>query len=155
MACDGSPVRLPRLMEASDTEAWRLLDRTEYGHAVVTLHGFPAVRPAGHLLDHDSLVVRTALPPDLLTTAGDRPSPLAYHVHEIDPTSGNGWEVTVLGLAEPIADPRAEARYRVSLPGWTHGHYDTVLRLHPHTVTGFRLGHPLSLVPDACPVGVR
>ncbi|UGQ11888.1 pyridoxamine 5'-phosphate oxidase family protein [Yinghuangia sp. ASG 101] len=140
--------RPPRLIELPDTRSLELLNDTSHGHIVVTHCGFPVVRPAGHVLEGDSLVIRAALAPDLLTTIADEPSAVAYHVHEIDPGSGSGWEVTVPGFAEPVP-PHAAARYRDSLPGWTHGGHDTVLRLAPLGYHGFRLGHPLTLVPEA------
>lgn len=140
--------RLPRLIELADTESLRLLNDTGYGHIVVTQCGLPAIRPAGHTLEDDGLVVHAALPPALLTTIADEPSAVAYHVHDIDPGSGCGWEVTVQGYAEPVTRPHDGTRYRGSLPGWTHGSHDTVLRLTPRGIHGFRLGHPLSLVPD-------
>ena len=38
-----------------------------------------------------------------------------------------------------MADPDEATRYLRALPGWTHGPHDTLLRLHPKTVSGFRL----------------
>ncbi|EST36603.1 hypothetical protein M878_01575 [Streptomyces roseochromogenus subsp. oscitans DS 12.976] len=49
--------------------------------------------------------------------------------------------VTVTGPAEVIADPDEAAHYRRTLAGWTNGPHDTVLRVHPKTVTDLRLAH--------------
>jgi hypothetical protein len=38
-----------------------------------------------------------------------------------------------------ITDPDEAAHYRRTLSGWMHGPHDTLLRLHPATVSGFRL----------------
>jgi hypothetical protein len=38
-----------------------------------------------------------------------------------------------------ISDPDEAAHYQRTLADWTHGPHDTLLRLHPKTVTGFRL----------------
>ncbi|WP_408997238.1 hypothetical protein [Streptomyces europaeiscabiei] len=38
-----------------------------------------------------------------------------------------------------MTDPDEGAHYLRALPGWTHGPHDTLLRLQPKTVSGFRL----------------
>ena len=69
---------------------------------------------------------------------------------EIRAVAGTGWTVTVAGPAEVITDPdeaalphclkgMGGAPIQRTLPGWTHGPHDTLLRLSPRTVTGFRL----------------
>ncbi|MGW7210613.1 pyridoxamine 5'-phosphate oxidase family protein, partial [Streptomyces sp. NPDC054837] len=40
-----------------------------------------------------------------------------------------------------ITDPVEAAHYRRTLAGWSHGPHDTLLRLHPKTMSGFRLVH--------------
>ncbi|MFK0110228.1 hypothetical protein [Streptomyces sp. NPDC091217] len=41
-------------------------------------------------------------------------------------------------LVEVINDPDEAAHCHRTLVGWTHGPHDTLLRLHPKTVAGFR-----------------
>lgn len=135
-AHDPSP---PRLVEVSGAEALWLLEGSTLGRLVFTLRGLPAIRPARHILEHGALVVRAAVPPAALSTPAGRPAVLAYHADDIDPATAHGWSVTALGPAEPVADPHIEAHYRRSLPGWTHGPHDTLLRLRPQTTTGHRL----------------
>ena len=60
-------------------------------------------------------------------------------LQEIRAVHGTGWTVTASGPAEVITDPDEAAHYLRTLSGWTHGPHDTLLRLHPKTVTGFRL----------------
>jgi hypothetical protein len=67
------------------------------------------------------------------------PATATYHVDEIRTVTGTGWTVTVSGPAEVITDPDEAAHYLRTLSGWTHGPHDTLLRLQPKTVTGFRL----------------
>lgn len=55
------------------------------------------------------------------------------------PWGGTGWLVTVAGPVEVITDPDEAAHHRRTLSGWAHGPHDTLLRLLPRTVTGFRL----------------
>ncbi len=67
------------------------------------------------------------------------PSTATYHVDELRTATGTGWTVTVAGPVDVITDPDEAAHYQRSLAGWTHGPHDTLLRLHPKSVTGFRL----------------
>ncbi|NUU23963.1 MAG: pyridoxamine 5'-phosphate oxidase family protein [Streptomycetaceae bacterium] len=146
MTANGSSV--PRLVEVSGAEALWLLEGSSVGRLVFTMRGLPAIRPAGHVLEHGTLVVRAAVPLAALATPGGRPAVLAYHADEVDPSSGRGWSVTALGPGEPVTDPHVEAHYRRALPGWAHGPHDTLLRIRPQTTTGYRLGRPLAAVPD-------
>lgn len=146
MTAHGSAV--PRLVEVSGAEALWLLEGTAVGRVVFTSRGLPAVRPAGHALEHGTLVVRAAIPPTALTTPGGRPTVLAYHADEIDPATGRGWSVTAIGPAERVTDPHVEAHYRRVLPGWAHGPHDTLLRMRPQVTSGYRLGRLLASAPD-------
>jgi hypothetical protein len=141
----------PRLVEVSGAEALWLLEGTRIGRLVFTLRGLPAIRPAGHVLEHGTLVVRAAVPIAALTIPGGGPAVLSYHADEVDPGSGRGWTVTAHGPAEPLTDPHAEAHYRRVLPGWAHGPHDTLLRLRPQSTAGYRLGRLLAPVPDPHP----
>ncbi|MFF2516550.1 pyridoxamine 5'-phosphate oxidase family protein [Streptomyces sp. NPDC058086] len=54
------------------------------------------------------------------------------------------WEYGRLMVGTPapvdvITDPDEDAHYQRTLTGWTHGLHDTLLRLNPKTVSGFRL----------------
>jgi hypothetical protein len=71
-------------------------------------------------------------------------------VDEIRVVGGTGWTVTVSGPVDVITDPdeaalphclkgMGGAPIQRTLAGWTHGPHDTLLRLHPKTVSGFRL----------------
>lgn len=95
-------------------------------------------------MNESRLVVRTPAP------AGTVPATATYHVDEIRAVPGTGWTVTVCGSAEVITDPDEAALphcpegvggtpIRRTPTGWTHGPHDTLLRLHPKSVTGFRL----------------
>ncbi|HSA51940.1 MAG TPA: pyridoxamine 5'-phosphate oxidase family protein [Yinghuangia sp.] len=146
MTASGSSA--PRLVEVSGAEALWLLDGSTVGRLVFTLHGLPAIRPARHVLEHGALVVRAAIPAAALSGSADRPAILAYHADEIDPAAAHGWSVTALGPATPVTDPHIEAHHRRNLPGWALGPHDTLLRLHPQSVTGHRLVRPAHSVPD-------
>ncbi|WP_371582152.1 pyridoxamine 5'-phosphate oxidase family protein [Streptomyces sp. NBC_01314] len=127
-----SPVPL-RMVEVSDAEALWLLEGSALGRLVYTHRDLTVVRPGRHTWEFGRLVVRTPAP------AAAIPTTATYQVDEIRAVAGTGWTVTVAGPAEVITDPDEAAPYQRTLPGWTHGPHDTLPRLHPKTVTGFRL----------------
>ncbi|MFF8911076.1 pyridoxamine 5'-phosphate oxidase family protein [Streptomyces olivaceoviridis] len=122
-----------RMVEVSGAEALWLLEGSSLGRLVYAQRELAVVRPARHVWEYGRLVVRTPVP------AAAVPATATYHVDEIRAVPGTGWTVTVYGPAEVITDPNEAAHYRRTLSGWTHGPHDTLLRLQPKTVTGFRL----------------
>ncbi|MGW2746229.1 pyridoxamine 5'-phosphate oxidase family protein [Streptomyces sp. NPDC001450] len=123
-----------RMAEVSGAEALWLLEGSTLGRLVYAQREGTAVRPARHVWELGRLVVRTPVP------AGAVPATATYHVDEI--RAETGWLVTVSGPTEVIDNPDEAAHHRHTLSGWAHGPHDTVLRLHPKTVTGFRLVRP-------------
>jgi hypothetical protein len=124
------------MVELSGAEALWLLEGRTLGRLVYVLRERPAVRPARHVLEYGRLVVRTPAP----TLA--MPDTVTYCVDEIREATGTGWTVTVTGPVEVVTDQHEVAHYHRTLPGWVHGPHDAVLRIHPKTVTGFRLAGP-------------
>ena len=122
-----------RMVEVSAAEALWLVEGSSPGRLVYVQREQTLVRPARHVWEYGRLIVRapvqTAAVPEAVT----------YQVDEIRVVAGTGWTVTVSGRAEVIGDPNEAAHYRRTLAGWSHGPHDTVLRIHPKTVTGFRL----------------
>ncbi|MDG9694870.1 pyridoxamine 5'-phosphate oxidase family protein [Streptomyces sp. DH17] len=97
------------------------------------VRGAAVARAGQHRREAGRVVVGT------LAQAAVLPAVAGYHVDEIAPATGAGWSVTVTGPLDAITDPDEAAHHRAPIPGWTRGPHDTLLRLHPHTVTGFRL----------------
>ncbi|MFI6547218.1 pyridoxamine 5'-phosphate oxidase family protein [Streptomyces prunicolor] len=122
-----------RMVEVSGTEALWLLEDSTLGRLVYTQREVTAIRPGHHTWEYGRLVVRTPAP------AAAVPFDVTYHVDEIREATGTGWSVTVAGAVDVITDPDEAAPYRRTLSGWTHGPHDSLLRLHPRTVSGFRL----------------
>ncbi|MEV8018066.1 pyridoxamine 5'-phosphate oxidase family protein [Streptomyces sp. NPDC086554] len=122
-----------RMVEVSGAEALWLLEGSRLGRLVCVHKDAAIVRPAAHVLEFGRLVVRTPVP------AAAVPQTVTYHVDEIRTATGTGWTVTATGPAEVITDPDERAHYRRTLTGWSHGPHDTLVRIHPQTVTGFRL----------------
>jgi hypothetical protein len=128
-----TPPTLLRMVEVSGAEALWLLEGSSLGRLVYTQRDLTVIRPGRHTWEYGRLVVRTPAP------AAAVPATATYHVEEIRAVAGTGWTVTVTGPADVITDPDEAAHYRRTIAGWTHGPHDTLLRLHPKTVAGFRL----------------
>ncbi|MGW3116788.1 pyridoxamine 5'-phosphate oxidase family protein [Streptomyces sp. NPDC001107] len=122
-----------RMVEVSGAEALWLLEGSSLGSLVYAQRGASVIRPARHVWEYGRLVVRTPAPAMAVPATG------TYHVDDIRAVSGTGWTVTVSGPVEVITDRDEAAHHRRTLMGWSHGPHDSLLRLHPKTVTGFRL----------------
>ncbi|MGI5254165.1 pyridoxamine 5'-phosphate oxidase family protein [Actinacidiphila glaucinigra] len=127
-----------RMVEVSGTEALWLLESAAQGRLVYLRREVAVVRPAVHVLQYGRLIVRTPAQEAALAGRGL----LTYHADEIRVAGGTGWTVTATGPAGVITDPDEAAHHRRTLPGWAHGPHDSLVRIHPQTVSGFRLAHP-------------
>ncbi|WP_406385659.1 pyridoxamine 5'-phosphate oxidase family protein [Streptomyces sp. NBC_01618] len=127
-----------RMAEVSAAEALWLLESTGQGRLVHFQRGSAVVRPAVHVLQYGHLIVRT---PTQEAALADRVA-LTYQADEIKGPGGTGWTVTVTGPAEVVTDTDEAAHYRRTLPGWTHGPHDTLVRIRPQAVNGFRFLSP-------------
>ncbi|SFG69661.1 pyridoxamine 5'-phosphate oxidase family protein [Streptomyces mirabilis] len=134
-----TPSSVLRMIEVSGAEAVWLLEGSALGRLVYVQRELTVVRPARHVWEYGRLVVRTPV------QAAAVPLTATYHVDEVRAATGTGWTVTAAGPAEAITDRDEAAHYRRTLTGWTHGPHDTLLRLHPQTVTGFRLARAEAL----------
>lgn len=127
-----SPAAL-RMAEVSGAEALWLVEGSSLGRLLYAQREQTVVRPARHVWEYGCLIVRAPV------QVAAVPEVVTYQVDEIRVATGTGWTVTLTGPAEVISDPNEAAHHRRTLAGWTHGPHDTVLRIHPKTVTGFRL----------------
>ncbi|UUU19013.1 pyridoxamine 5'-phosphate oxidase family protein [Streptomyces sp. DSM 40750] len=126
------PTPLP-MVEVPGAEAPRLLEGRAPGRPAYTRRDLTVIRPGRMTWTYGRLVVRTPAP------AVAVPTTATYHVDEVRAATGIGWTVSVAGSVDVITDPDDTAHYQRTLSGWSHGPHDTLLRLHPETVTGFRL----------------
>ncbi|MEU1449541.1 MULTISPECIES: pyridoxamine 5'-phosphate oxidase family protein [Streptomyces] len=122
-----------RMVEVSGAEALWLLEGSALGRLVYAQRDLTVLRPGRHTWESGRLVVRTPAP------AAAVPATATYHVDEVRAATGTGWSVTVAGPVDVITEPDEAAHYQRTLAGWSHGPHDTLLRLNPKTVTGFRL----------------
>lgn len=124
------PERLP------ENESWVLLREAVVGRLAVMVDGAPDVFPVNHLVDHGTLVIRTAEGTKLAAAAGQ---PVAFEVDGYDPVSGDAWSVVAKGLAsEPTELYDVLDAFLLPSITWHAGSKPHLLRLVPTSVTGRR-----------------
>ncbi|MEW2048032.1 pyridoxamine 5'-phosphate oxidase family protein [Streptomyces sp. NPDC005476] len=133
-----------RRVEVSGVEALWLLEGSSPGRLVYAQRESAVIRPAPHMWECGRMVVRTPTP------AAAVPATATHHVDESRAVPGASRKVTVCGPPQVITGPDEAALPhcpegvggtpdRRTLSGRSHGPHDTLPRLHPETVTGFRL----------------
>jgi pyridoxamine 5'-phosphate oxidase-like protein len=135
---DGNRGRL--LVELDRAEALALLASVPMGRVVFTMGALPAIRPVNHILDEDTIIIRTRLTAKLTTAvAVADDTVVAYEADELDPLARLGWSVVVTGIARPVTEPGRVARYEDLLSPWVDKSMDVVIGIRAEIVTGFRL----------------
>ncbi len=70
------------------------------GRLAVLVDGEPDIFPINYLVDHGSIVFRTAHGTKLTAAIG---APVAFEVDSHDPDSGSAWSVVIRGVAQEIS----------------------------------------------------
>lgn len=130
------------LAELPRDEALRLLASVPFGRVVFTARAMPAIRPVNHLVDSDSIIIRTSLGSALSTGVDGTGMVVAYEADEIDPVTRQGWSVVVVGRAVLVTDGLLIAGYRRALHPWVVGLHDEVIAIGTDVVTGYLLQPP-------------
>jgi hypothetical protein len=125
------------MIEVSGAEALWLLEGSASGRLVYVQRAVPMVRPAAHVLEYGRLIVRAPVAASAFTGTS---TVVAYHADHVHSVTGRGWLVSATGSAEVVTDPHEAAHYLRTLSGWAHGPHDTLLRIRPQNVNGYRLG---------------
>jgi len=133
-----------RMVEVSGAEALWLLEGSALGRLVYMQREATVIRPGRHTWEYGRLVARAPV------RAAAIPLTATYQVDEVRVATGIGWTVTVAGPVEVITDLNEAALphslkgmggapIRRTLTGWRYGPHDTIVRIHPQSVCGFRL----------------
>lgn len=118
----------------------RLLGSTAVGRVGFTSRALPDIRPVTHLIDAGHVIIRSDRDSAITGAATtERGAVVAYEADNIDPASGSGWSVLIVGLARLIEDSQEAARYREMLPSLVSDDAASVIRIYPELVTGFEL----------------
>lgn len=123
-------------VELDDSESWALLREAMVGRLAVVVDDRPDVFPVNHVVDHGTLVFRTAEGTKLAAAVDQH---VAFEVDGYDPTSGQAWSVVVKGRAREVKqlDDMLDA---IGLPlfPWHASPKPRFVRIEPLEVTGRR-----------------
>src|SRR5262245_22271906 len=120
-----------------ENECWALLRTAEVGRLAVSIMNEPDIFPVNHIVDHGTVVFRTAegtkLAAAVLGTA------VAYEVDGYDASRGEAWSVVVKGRAVEIQRLH-ELLAATDLPlfPWHVAPKGRFVRIEPDSVTGRR-----------------
>lgn len=127
-------------VELTRSECWQLLGGVSLGRIVFTRHAMPAIRPVNHLVDDQTIIIRSHLGAAIVAHTGTADGVVVcYEADDIDPVRHTGWSVIATGMARLVRDPAAIARYQKLLESWAAGQMDYVIAIRPQTMTGLRL----------------
>jgi hypothetical protein len=137
---DAQIMRSRDTVELTAGESWQLLRSVSLGRVVFTWHAMPAIRPVNHLVDDETIIVRSHLGSAIVARAGNSDGTVVcYEADELDPIRHTGWSVIATGMARLIRDPAAIIRYQQQLEPWAAGQMDYVIEIKPEIITGIRL----------------
>ena len=125
-------------VELTAAESWQLLAGVSLGRIVFTQHAMPAIRPVNHLVDDETIIIRSHLGAAIVARAADG-AVVCYEADDIDLARHTGWSVIATGMARLVRDPAAISRYEQVLQPWTDSQMDYVIAIKPQFITGLRL----------------
>ena len=123
-------------VELSATESWALLRQAAVGRLAVIVDDRPEIFPVNHLVDHGSVVFRTALGTKLAAAVGHW---VAFEVDGYDPETSSAWSVVVKGEAQEV-NRLYDVLEVVELPlfPWHSSPKSHFVRIEPHSISGRR-----------------
>jgi nitroimidazol reductase NimA-like FMN-containing flavoprotein (pyridoxamine 5'-phosphate oxidase superfamily) len=115
-----------------------LLRRTTVGRVAVTVAALPAIFPVNYAVTDDQIVFLTG-EGTKLRAALER-AVVAFQIDHIDESTGSGWSVMAVGLAEEITDPEEiRAAERLDLHPFAAGDRSHFVRIRPEFLSGRRI----------------
>jgi nitroimidazol reductase NimA-like FMN-containing flavoprotein (pyridoxamine 5'-phosphate oxidase superfamily) len=119
----------------SERECWELLATANIGRVGVTDGGLAVILPVNYLVDGDEILFLTNPGTKLDAVVGGQV--VAFEVDSLDPDTGAGWSVHVVGRGTTGAVPKDGV-----LPTpWAGDVKAHLVRLRPEVLTGQRI-HP-------------
>ena len=128
-----------RLEALPREESLRLLGSVSLGRVVFTHFALPAIRPVNHIVEGDTIIIRTHLGAAIASAVNGTGTVVAYEADMIDPDDHLGWSVIIIGRANRLINPAEIARYQQLLQPWVSGDMDEILVITADMVDGFRL----------------
>ena len=124
------------MIQLSTSASWALARGSVVGRLAVVVEGRPDIFPINHVVDHGSIVFRTAEGTKLASAVGQ---PVAFEVDGYDLDTATAWSVVVRGTAQEIRklDEVLEA---LSLPvfPWHDVPKPRFLRIEADSISGRR-----------------
>ena len=123
-------------------ECWDLLAGVALGRVVTSVGDQPEIFPVNYVVQHRSVLFRTAEGTKLVSTAINNSVLFEADDHNV----AEGWSVIVKGRARSLrTDEQIEEAERAQLLPWTRSEKTHYVRVIPEMVTGrrFRFGPPL------------
>jgi nitroimidazol reductase NimA-like FMN-containing flavoprotein (pyridoxamine 5'-phosphate oxidase superfamily) len=127
-------------LELTAAECWQLLGSVSLGRVVFSMNAMPAIRPVNHLIDNETIIIRSHLGAAIVARAvAEDGTVVCYEADELDQARHTGWSVTATGMARLVREPAAIARYEQLLEPWVDGQMDYMIAIQPQIITGIRL----------------
>ena len=123
-------------IELSVAESWALLRESGVGRLAVIVDDRPEIFPVNHLVDHGSLVLRTALGTKFRGAVGHW---VAFETDGYDPETGSAWSVVLKGEGQEV-NRLYDVLEVIELPlfPWDSAPKSHFIRIEPHSITGRR-----------------
>jgi nitroimidazol reductase NimA-like FMN-containing flavoprotein (pyridoxamine 5'-phosphate oxidase superfamily) len=117
-------------------QCWTLLRSTPLGRLATVVDGRPDIHPVNHLVDHGTVLFRTADGTKLRAAVGHE---VAFEADGYDADLGRAWSVVDKGTAREISE-LDESLGVMILPlfPWQAGPKPRYVRIEPASVTGRR-----------------
>ena len=118
-------------------ECWALLRTTSVGRLAVSVEGHPDIFPLNYVVDHGTVVFRSAAGTKVSAALSD--TPVALEADGYDPETGEAWSVVIKGIAEEIQQVE-DLLETVALPlfPWQAGEKGRFIRVVPSAMSGRR-----------------
>jgi uncharacterized protein len=118
-----------------ESECWNLLSSVALGRLVTSVEGQPEIFPVNFVVQHRTVLFRTAVGTKLVSTAINHQVLFEADDHNV----AEGWSVIVKGMARILhTDDELEEAARAQLLPWTATVKQHFVRIRPLTVTGRR-----------------
>ena len=118
------------------SDCWALIRSAEVARLAVCVNHHPEIFPINYVVDHGSVVFRSAPGTKLAAANGNA---VALEVDGVDPTDGQVWSVVVKGTAEVLTEIHGvvEATDLPLFP-WQATPKPVFVRIEPTEITGRR-----------------
>jgi uncharacterized protein len=128
--------QMDAVVELSAAESWALLRRAVVGRLALTIDGRPEIFPVNYMVDHGSVVFRTALGTKLAGAVGHW---VAFEVDGYDRSTVSAWSVVVKGTAREVQSMYDVLdAFELPLFPWHSAPKPHFVRIEPESISGRR-----------------